>query len=106
MNRIAQVFYDARYAGELRELDQGGFKFIYDSDYLISGTPLAYRLPLQKEPFVATELFSFFDNLVAEGWMREAQSVDEHLDDNDSFGLLLQNGKDLVGAVTVRALKS
>ncbi len=105
MNRIAQVFYDARYAGELRELDQGGFKFIYDTDYLVSGIPLSYRLPLQKQPFVATELFAFFENLVAEGWIREAQSVAQSLDKNDAFELLLRNGEDLVGAVTVRALK-
>ncbi len=105
MSRIAQVLYDGQTAGELRELDQGGFEFSYDSDYLISGTPLAYRLPLQKEPFVATELFAFFENLVAEGWMREVQSVAENLDKNDAFELLLRNGKDLVGSVTVRALK-
>ena len=105
MSRIAQVLYDGRYAGELRKLDQGGFQYIYDPDYLVNGTPLSYRLPLQKEPFVVTELFAFFENLVAEGWIREAQSVAENLDKNDAFELLLRNGKDLVGAVTVRALK-
>ncbi len=43
----------------------------------------------------------FFENLVSEGWLRKLQSQHQKIDERDRFTLLVENGKDLVGAVTV-----
>ncbi|PVZ70504.1 HipA N-terminal domain-containing protein [Pelagibaculum spongiae] len=96
----ASVYYRGVLAGTLTKLDTG-FSFQYDSRYLISGTPIAFCYPLQKEPFLNAQLPAFFDNLVSEGWMRKLQSITQKIDENDRFGLLIKNGRDLVGAVTV-----
>lgn len=98
--RIAQVFYNQRLAGRLTETGDG-FEFTYDSDYLSAGTPIAFTLPLQAAPLRYTRLPGFFENLVSEGWLRKLQSQEQKIDENDRFGLLLMNGRDLVGAVTI-----
>jgi len=99
-NRAAQVFYGKRLAGVLRETDTG-FRFQYDSDYLAGGTPISFTLPLQENAFESAELPSFFENLVAEGWLRKLQALEQKIDESDRFGLLLANGRDLIGAVTI-----
>jgi serine/threonine-protein kinase HipA len=98
--RIALVFYNQRLAGRLTETNDG-FEFTYDDDYLAGGTPIAFTFPLQEEPFKHTRLPGFFENLVSEGWLRKLQSQEQKIDENDRFGLLLMNGRDLVGAVTI-----
>lgn len=106
VSRAGQVFFGDREAGRLEELiDEvgalAGYRFAYDPDYLAGGSPLSFNLPLSEQPYESDHLPSFFENLVAEGWMRQLQSREQHIDENDKFGLLLANGRDLVGAVTV-----
>lgn len=98
--RIAQVFYNRRLAGILAETPEG-FQFTYDADYLAGGTPVAFTFPLQESAFYSDHLPGFFENLVSEGWLRKLQSQEQKIDENDRFGLLLMNGRDLVGAVTI-----
>ncbi len=98
--RVAQVFYNERLAGKLAETREG-FEFTYASEYLAGGTPIAFTFPLQEAPFRYERLPGFFENLVAEGWLRKLQSQQQKIDESDRFGLLLMNGRDLVGAVTV-----
>ncbi|MBQ0721709.1 MAG: HipA N-terminal domain-containing protein [Gammaproteobacteria bacterium] len=98
--RIAQVFYHQQLAGRLIETSDG-FEFTYDDDYLAGGTPIAFNYPLQVAPYKHTRLPGFFENLVSEGWLRKLQSQQQKIDENDRFGLLLMNGRDLVGAVTI-----
>lgn len=100
MTRKARVYYEGRLAGTLRETPEG-FQFIYDADYLAGGTPISFKLPLQQAPFDTDHLPGFFENLATEGWLRKLQSQEQKIDENDRFGLLLANGRDLVGAVTV-----
>ncbi len=100
MDRVGRVFYQGRFAGLLEQSDDG-YKFTYDRDYLAGGVPIGFRLKLQLEPHESDVLMPFFENLVAEGWLRKVQSQQQKIDENDRFGLLLSNGKDLVGAVTV-----
>lgn len=104
-NRFAQIFYHGRFAGTLAETN-GGFEFTYDDDYLAGGTPIAFSLPLQEAPFRHTRFPGFFENLVSEGWLRKLQSKEQKIDENDRFGLLLMNGRDLVGAVTIAPLRN
>jgi serine/threonine-protein kinase HipA len=100
MSRKALVYYQNRLAGTITETAEG-FQFAYDADYLAGGTPISFNLPLQEAEFYSTELPSFFENLTAEGWLQKLQCKLQHIDESDSFGLLLANGRDLIGAVTV-----
>ncbi|MGB1372328.1 MAG: HipA N-terminal domain-containing protein [Aequoribacter sp.] len=101
--RVAQVFYNRRRAGTLWETERG-FHFQYDRDYLAGGPPISFTLPLREEAFDSHHLHGFFENLVAEGWLRKLQTQEQRIDESDRFGLLLANGRDLVGAVTVGAV--
>ncbi len=100
MDRLAKVFFNNRLAGVLIN-DKGGYHFIYDLDYLAIGPPLSFNLPLQEMRFTSARLFSFFDNLVAEGWLKKIQCKAQKINENDRFGLLLENGRDLIGSVTI-----
>jgi len=99
--RRAYIYYKERLAGVLEEDDEGTFQFTYDPVYRIDGCPIAFSIPISSEPLISDGLPAFFDNLVSEGWLRRVQSTSQHIDENDSFGLLLENGRDLVGAVAV-----
>jgi len=101
--RQALVHYNGRIAGTISEMIEG-FEFQYDTDYLAGGIPISFNYPLQEVAFYYAEFPSFFENLVAEGWMRKLQSQEQHIDEADPFGLLLANGRDLTGAVTITAL--
>ncbi len=98
--RSAKVFYNNQLAGVLAETESG-FRFQYHSDYLAGGTPISFTLPLQEGAFVSAQLPGFFENLLAEGWLRRLQMQEQRIDESDRFGLLLANGRDLVGAVTI-----
>lgn len=97
-------FYD-HYAGILREEPGGRVSFTYDSDYLDqkNSRPLSVTLPLQKESFISEQgLPSFFDNLVAEGWLESAQTRLLGQRMASRFELLLAFGWDCIGAVSIR----
>jgi serine/threonine-protein kinase HipA len=100
MGRIANVYYQGRFAGEL-ERSLEGYTFTYDESYLAGGVPISFLLPLQTKPYVSSELMPFFENLASEGWLRKLQSQHQKIDEEDRFTLLVENGNDLVGAVTV-----
>lgn len=99
--RMARVYYKDRFAGILQEDDLGYFQFTYDALYRIDGCPIAFTMPLSAEPYVTEGLPAFFENLLSEGWLRRIQATTQHIDERDSFGLLLNNGRDMIGAVTV-----
>lgn len=105
MDRIGYVYFNNIFAGTLINT-QEGFSFTYDNDYLIYGSPIGYNFPLKKIKYYSLELFPFFENLVSEGWLLDLQSNMQHIDKKDKFGILLNNGKDLIGAVTIRKDKT
>lgn len=98
-----KVYYQDRYAGILREEPGDTTSFAYDESYLTSGYPaIAHTLPLQIKPHVSQiGLHPFFDNLVAEGWLENAQTrlLGKRL--ISRFELLLAFGYDCAGAVSV-----
>lgn len=100
MDRLANVYYQGLVAGVIENVNDQ-YIFTYEREYLAGGVPLSFQLPLREEPFISNELMPFFENLVSEGWLRKLQSQQQKIDEQDRFGLLLSNGKDLVGAVTV-----
>ena len=99
-----KVFYKGVFAGILRQEPEGRYGFIYDETYLQTNLPgISYTLPIQKEPHYSDQgLHPFFDNLCAEGWLKNAQMRALGLRGEDRFALLLAFGSDLAGAVSLR----
>ena len=98
-----KVFYKEQLAGYLRQEPGERYSFTYHDSYLNSNNPpIAHTLPLS-EKAVFTEQFlpAFFDNLVAEGWMEEAQRRLLGKRACSRFELLLGFGKDCAGAVSI-----
>jgi len=99
----AIVLYNNKEAGYLIKTNNG-FTFQYLEQYLSSheSAPLCYNLPLTQEPFFSKKLFPFFAELISEGWNLSFQSRQQKIDKRDYFKLLLENGEDLIGAVSVK----
>lgn len=100
--RTAYVYVRNVFAGTLKETDVG-YSFIYDSEYLASGSAasVSLTLPLTDEPYFSHTLFSFFDGLIPEGWLLGVVSRNWKIDPNDRFGLLLIACKDSIGNVSI-----
>src|SRR3569832_587401 len=98
-----KVFFSATYAGELRQEPGGRCVFSYDPTYLEQSRPaVAFTLPRRAEPHICEQgLHPFFDNLVAEGWLRNAQKRALKVDPANRFALLLTFGHDCAGADSV-----
>lgn len=98
-----KVYYDASFAGELRQEPGGRCVFTYDPIYLDSSQPaVAFTLPKQSAPHICEQgLHPFFDNLIAEGWLRNAQARALKIDPSNRFALLLAFGHDCAGAISV-----
>lgn len=108
--RVGYVYYGGQFAGVLQEevapRKQGAeitgcYTFTYDKNYLRQGVAIAYTLPLQTTPLSSAHLHNAFRNLISEGWLLRLQSQVQKVDEYDYFGLLLANGEDLSGAITV-----
>ncbi|WP_336368295.1 HipA N-terminal domain-containing protein [Marinobacter sp. C2H3] len=102
----ASVKFHNRLAGRL--LRRGKlFTFQYDPEFLADASePLSLSLPLQSEAFVSDELHGFFSGLISEGWLRRLQSFSQKIDETDELLLLVNNGRDLAGAVTIEPIES
>ena len=98
-----KVYYKDTYVGRLQEEPGGRVVFTYDQSYIDGKNPaIAYTLPLRSEPFISEHgLHPFFDNLVAEGWFRNAQAKALGINSANRFSLLLGFGYDLAGLVSV-----
>jgi serine/threonine-protein kinase HipA len=99
-----KVYYnDDLFAGELRQEPGGRCVFTYDPSYIEAGHPaIAHTLQVRTEPYTSEQgLHPFFDNLAAEGWLRDAQARALKVDPSNRFALLLAFGHDCAGAVSV-----
>jgi serine/threonine-protein kinase HipA len=99
-----KVYYnDDLFAGQLRQEPGGRCVFTYDAAYIQAGHPaIAHTLKVRTDPYVSEQgLHPFFDNLVAEGWLRDAQARALKVDPSNRFALLLAFGHDCAGAVSV-----
>lgn len=102
--RKAEVFVHGQLAGWLEELErQKRFRFVYLDTY--QGPPVSLTMPLAGGPYRFDSFPPFFDGLLPEGTQLEGLLRQAKLDRNDCFGQLIAVGADMVGAVTVRALK-
>lgn len=98
-----KIYYKDQFAGYIREEPGDRITFQYDQSYLNSGSPaIAHTLPLQEEKHTSENgLHSFFDNLVSEGWLEQAQTRLLGRRHVSRFELLLTFGFDCAGAVSV-----
>jgi serine/threonine-protein kinase HipA len=97
------VYYKNHFAGVLRQEPGERVSFTYDESYLTAGHPsIAHTLKLRPEPYISQSgLPPFFDNLVAEGWLEDAQTRLLGKRRASRFELLLAFGQDCAGAVSV-----
>lgn len=97
--RKADILFKDKRAGVLEETRTGGTRFTYDPTWRET---IACCLPVsQREHEWRQGLHPFFQQLGAEGWLRQNQAVAAHVSEQDDFGLLLRFGKDCIGAVGV-----
>jgi len=97
------VYYNNHFAGVLRQEPGERVSFTYDESYLDAGLPaIAHTLPPRGEPYISESgLPPFFNNLVAEGWLEEAQTRLLGKRRATRFELLLAFGQDCAGAVSI-----
>ncbi len=100
MGRIGIIYCGERRVGTLSE-STDGYRLTYDASWKQSGFPIGYNFPLEQDIFYSSIFFPLFENMLSEGWLRQLQSQEEHIDSSDSFGMLLANGGDLPGAFTM-----
>ena len=100
---MGKVNFNSDFAGYLKEEPGDRFSFTYDASYLAAKKPIiSISLPLQPESHTSDYgLHSFFDNLVAEGWLAEAQGKILNKKNPTRFELLLAFGFDCAGAVSI-----
>lgn len=103
---IGYVYLNNKFVGELIR-DEGEFIFEYDVTYFSDpqSLPLSLSLPKSQRRYQFKKLFPFFEGLLSEGWMRKIQETSQQIDERDSFTRLLENGEELIGAVSVLAEK-
>ncbi|WNN48690.1 HipA N-terminal domain-containing protein [Siccibacter colletis] len=97
LRRVAVRLYGEP-VGVLEQSD-AGFCFTYHADY--QGPPLSLSLPVSQRSFPRATLHPFFVSLAPEGWLKRRYSQIQHLDEKDLLGMLIHNGKNLIGAVQI-----
>ena len=106
MTRCAKVYYRKQFAGILCEKADGGYRFVYDSEYLSKGPAISLTLPLQTEGFESDTMFSFFAGLIPEGWYLHIVAPTIKVDEYDTFGLLMRTCGDCIGTVSLQEDKN
>ncbi|MBA6398128.1 HipA N-terminal domain-containing protein [Colwellia sp. BRX10-4] len=104
LKREAKIFVNGKLAGILSEFREGKNQrvvFQYEEDYLKGGSPIGSSFPLTSALFEWDKLPPFFENLASEGWLRKMQSEREGIENEDTLGLLLANGAELIGALSI-----
>lgn len=104
LNREAQILVNGGVAGILSEYKMNNDErivFQYNEVYLKEGSPIGRHFPLTTDKFEWDELPPFFENLASEGWLRKTQCERAGIENEDTLGLLLANGAELIGAISI-----
>jgi serine/threonine-protein kinase HipA len=106
MTNSALVYYMDKKAGLLKKTEDG-YEFEYDLSYLndVDAKPISLTIPLTQKKYFSERLFSFFENLLPEGFLLDMTVAKLKIDKNDKFNILLHVGKDTVGAVSIEPLE-
>lgn len=99
--RALDVFGEGQRIGQLRDID-GEIEFEYAAEYLDhSAQPISASLPLDTPLLHGARVRSFFANLLPEGDVRTALSLQHKLDASDDVGMLAKVGADCAGALII-----
>ncbi|QPB78628.1 type II toxin-antitoxin system HipA family toxin [Proteus sp. GOKU] len=101
MPRKVEVWLYDIAVGVLSE-EKEGFVFCYYENYI--GCAISLSMKVRKEPYWSKELHPFFKGLAPEGWLLKRYSEIQKIDDKDLFGLLINNGNDLLGAIILKEI--
>jgi serine/threonine-protein kinase HipA len=105
--REANVYFNFYLAGILKE-ENGFFWFVYNDAYFENQNlpAISLTLPKTKKEYRSKELFSFFQGLLQEGWLKGLSESTLRIDKDDEFALLVKNGKDCIGNVSLQEIIS
>lgn len=107
--RSVQIYRNGVLAGVLTEENRNRFVYRYDDAYFNDSAAKAISLTLPKtqQEYQSEILFPFFFNMLSEGVNRKLQCVHLKIDENDSFGLLMETARyDTIGAITAKTEES
>ena len=101
----AKVYMYDDWAGTLTEDDEG-FHFCYEDKYFNNdkSESISLTLPINRQIYSSTTLFSFFDGLIPEGWLLDIAEKNWKLNVRDRMSLLLVTCRDCIGAVSIRSI--
>ena len=105
--RQAMVFRNKEIIGKLTEENRHNYIFRYDDNWFKDAQkpPVSLTMPKNKQEYQSDYLFPFFVNMLSEGANKELQCKHLHIDENDSFGLLLATAQwETIGASTVKPM--
>lgn len=99
---VVYIYMNNAFIGELSRFEDN-YEFIYDNAYVrnIKTFDLSLSLPKTGKAYKSKRLFSFFEGLLTEGWLRKVQEDTQHIDESDSFTRLIKNGESLIGAIKI-----
>ena len=103
----AIVYRNSEAAGKLAITKSGFYIFKYDDAWFLdpSKRSICLSLPKSVQEYRSKSLFTFFENLLAEGENRTIQYKGLNIQAGDFFSLLLATaGSNTIGAVTTRPL--
>jgi serine/threonine-protein kinase HipA len=100
VRRRVKVLLYGEVVGHLSQ-DEQGYLFEYLPGYM--GPALSLSLPVAQGAFRREKLHPYFASLAPEGWLKKRYSQLQQLDEHDLFGILIHNGKNLIGAVQIIA---
>lgn len=106
--RQAKVLRNGELAGYLTEDNRRSYTFTYDDAWFADTKRPAVSLTIPKtqKTYRSEYLFPFFFNMLSEGVNKRLQSNQLHIDENDSFGLLMATAQsDTVGAITIQRVE-
>jgi serine/threonine-protein kinase HipA len=95
----AMIFQRDVLAGRVLQLENGEWRFVYETGY--NGPPVSLSLPVRVEPYLFAAFPPFLDGLLPEGAQLEALLRQLKIDRRDSYRQLIAVGQDVVGALKV-----
>ncbi len=98
MGRKVNVYMHGELAGTLVE-EVGKYVFTYSDNY--QGKCISRSMPTSIKVYESKDLHPYFTSLTPEGWLKKRYSETQKIDEKDTFGFLIENGDDLLGAITV-----
>ncbi len=98
MGRTVNIYMHNELAGVLVE-KANEYIFSYNKSY--KGKPISLSMPINVQSHTSKELHPFFKSLAPEGWLKKRFSEIQQIDERDSLGFLIENGNDLLGAISI-----